>query len=79
MNVADQFFSYATANKVKVLGLNMDKEQIVRTALKLKAPLPFVWSCYFGHWRMCGECESCQRLKRALAKNKLEAIVHFRK
>jgi len=77
MKVANQFFSYATANKVKVLGLNMTKEQIVKTALKLRVPLPFVWSCYFGHWRMCGECESCQRLKRALNKNKIKGIVHF--
>ncbi|NPV38722.1 7-cyano-7-deazaguanine synthase [Brevinematales bacterium NS] len=59
---------YSTRAKVKLVSytLTMDKREIYRLGRECTAPLDLVWSCYRGGWRMCGECESCQRLKRAI-------------
>ncbi len=46
-----------------------DKEEILSWILKVdKNILNYIWSCYFDKDRMCGECESCRRLKKALRK-----------
>ena len=60
---------YSTLSKPKVIcyTLPMIKTEIVRYGLEIGAPLAHLWSCYHGGERMCGKCESCRRLKRALA------------
>lgn len=59
---------YSTLSKVKLLSptSSLNKEEIVRLAMKINAPLELLWSCYEGGDKMCGSCESCMRLKRAL-------------
>jgi 7-cyano-7-deazaguanine synthase len=60
---------FSTANEVRMrcYTVDWDKSRIVAELRKLAKPFPFemVWSCYFGGERPCGECESCQRFKRA--------------
>lgn len=65
--------SYSTSNRVQVLSptARMDKTEIVEQAIQNDFPLDLVWSCYEDQERMCGKCESCMRLKRALAANKV--------
>lgn len=46
--------------------IDMDKPQILEWGREIGAPLDSLWSCYEGGEQMCGLCESCQRLKRAL-------------
>jgi len=67
--VADKFFGYSTLNKVKVKNFfyNKNKTEILKTALKNKAPLKYVWPCYYGGWKLCGKCESCVRYFNAVA------------
>lgn len=64
--------SFSTANAVEVFSYTdkLDKTEIVRKLLELKRKFPFefLWSCYRGDDVPCGECESCQRLDRALEK-----------
>ncbi|GAV22519.1 7-cyano-7-deazaguanine synthase QueC [Carboxydothermus pertinax] len=59
--------SYSTLNKVEVVSFtqNLEKAEIYRLGIELKAPLDLVWSCYYGGEEMCGKCESCLRLIRA--------------
>jgi len=59
----------STRNGVRVesFTIGMDKREIIRLGMRLKAPLSIVWSCYRGGGRMCGECASCRRLRAALA------------
>jgi 7-cyano-7-deazaguanine synthase len=45
----------------------LDKVAIVRLGREIGAPLDLVWSCYRGGEEHCWHCESCLRLKRALA------------
>jgi 7-cyano-7-deazaguanine synthase len=50
----------------------LSKAEIVELGIRVGAPLDVVYSCYRGSddHRMCGCCQSCVRLKRALeAKN----------
>lgn len=49
--------------------IEMDKSGIVQFGKAIDAPFEFVWSCYYDGEKMCGKCESCQRLKRALNTN----------
>lgn len=50
----------------------LNKSEIVNYGRKIDAPFEFLWSCYHGGDQMCGECESCRRLKRALRENDFE-------
>jgi len=58
---------FSTLKKVEAISytLNMTKKDIVQKGMELKIPWEFVWSCYRGSEKMCGQCESCQRLIRA--------------
>ncbi len=61
--------------------IDMDKTQILEWGQEIEAPLHSIWSCYDGGEKMCGVCESCRRLKRALRENgRLESFQqsHFR-
>lgn len=40
--------------------INLSKKEIVKLALKLKAPLKYTWSCYYGGEKPCGRCDSCK-------------------
>jgi 7-cyano-7-deazaguanine synthase len=44
----------------------LDKAGIVRTLLGTDFPWEHLWSCYRDGERMCGRCESCRRLERAI-------------
>jgi 7-cyano-7-deazaguanine synthase len=52
---------------------HMSKAEIVRLAAEIDAPLHLVYSCYKASSQqvMCGTCQSCVRLKRALRGNDL--------
>lgn len=70
---------YSTLAKVKVscYTLALDKIGMVETGYREGAPLEKLWSCYHGAQKMCGRCESCRRLKRALhAAGKYEAFLN---
>lgn len=60
--------SYSTANGVRVVSFtgSLEKKGIVNLGRRLDAPLKFIWPCYEGGKRWCGECESCLRSLRAL-------------
>jgi 7-cyano-7-deazaguanine synthase len=63
--------SYSTANCVRVVSPTalLTKSQIVKHAKHHGFPFHLLWSCYKADDKMCGECESCMRLKRALHAN----------
>jgi len=65
--------SYSTATGVFLIcpTAHLSKNQIVKRALENRFPLNLVWSCYQSKAKMCGKCESCQRLMRALSKNEI--------
>ncbi len=71
--------SFSTSNHVKLLSptLSLDKVEIVNEARRLSLPLDNLWSCYEGEAQMCGVCESCMRLKRALAAHGVLANAPF--
>jgi len=52
----------AELKKIKILTplMRMNKADIVRMAVKLRAPLRLTWSCYAGGKYPCGKCDSCK-------------------
>lgn len=64
---ARKAFSYSTANHVDVqcYTIAMGKPEIVELGKKMKVPFESIWPCYQARDRWCGECESCERSKRA--------------
>ncbi|MBS4760896.1 MAG: 7-cyano-7-deazaguanine synthase QueC [Clostridium sp.] len=68
---------YSTNYKTKVIAplIDMKKNEIVKKAVELKAPLKFINSCYNNTKKHCGRCESCNRLKRALKNINQEEIL----
>lgn len=71
INSVNQEFEYSTMTKTKVVAplINCNKNDIVMLALKNNIPLELTMSCYQGGDKNCGICESCTRLKNALAAN----------
>lgn len=68
MQALDGTFAFSTANQVKVQcwTVDLDKTQIAERAKALEVPFEWMWPCYESFEKWCGECESCQRSKRAL-------------
>lgn len=57
--------------------LCLTKREIVERGLVMDVPWRFIWSCYNGNERMCGSCESCARLRRAIAGTSVETAIPF--
>jgi 7-cyano-7-deazaguanine synthase len=45
--------------------INLQKSEIVKRGLELKAPFELTWSCYTNEDRACGVCDSCALRLRA--------------
>ena len=60
--------SHSTLTKVKVTSYTqaLNKRNIVELAREKNIPIWLCWSCYLGNASPCGNCESCQRLNRAI-------------
>jgi 7-cyano-7-deazaguanine synthase len=67
---AGDSLALSTANGVEAFCYTtaLVKTEIVALLRTLPKPFPFskLWSCYLGGKTPCGNCESCQRLKRAI-------------
>ena len=51
--------------KIKAPAIDLNKNEIVKLGDEIKAPMELSYSCYTGHEKHCGVCESCMRRKRA--------------
>ena len=60
-------FTYSTANSVNVqcYTITKNKVDIVKMGKSLQVPFHNIWPCYLSLEKWCGQCESCQRAKRA--------------
>jgi len=74
MEAITKALSFSTSNAVQVISptVSMEKSEIVSVAKKERFPFNLLWSCYEADERMCGRCESCMRLKRALKTNEVD-------
>jgi 7-cyano-7-deazaguanine synthase len=72
-------FGFSTASQVDVqcYTITMSKTEIVELGVKLKVPFNQTWPCYFDKEKWCGECESCQRAKRAFKACKVDMSQSF--
>ncbi|MBN1163256.1 MAG: 7-cyano-7-deazaguanine synthase QueC [Candidatus Krumholzibacteriota bacterium] len=57
--------------------LELSKAEIVNRGRELDIPWELIWSCYRGEELMCGRCESCVRLRRAVASTPVARRLNF--
>jgi 7-cyano-7-deazaguanine synthase len=55
----------------------LKKDEIVKKALELKAPLEFSWSCYEKNDVACGVCDSCALRLRGFQKAEREDPIEY--
>jgi 7-cyano-7-deazaguanine synthase len=69
----------SVGSPVKVVSptIGMDKMAIAAKGIDLGIPFELLWSCYRAGPVMCGRCESCFRLMRAVKGTPAESIVSF--
>ncbi|MEZ0391366.1 MAG: 7-cyano-7-deazaguanine synthase QueC [Pseudobdellovibrionaceae bacterium] len=79
LQAATQSLKFSTANQVQVkcFTVKMNKTEIVGLGLKLQMDWSWMWPCYFNQSRWCGQCESCQRSKRALRAQGVAVETYF--
>lgn len=77
----NESLTYSVLQRVQVQSFtqDLDKKGIVALGLKLNLPFQYIWSCYEENDKLCGQCESCQRLKRALEANGVLELIEFAK
>lgn len=70
-------FEFSTQNRPKVVAplINLNKNDIVKSAIEHSVPLELTRSCYSCKEKNCGVCESCVRLKSALEENKCYDLI----
>ena len=71
INAINKSLRFSCRKNVEVIAplIDLNKAEIADLALKNSAPLELINSCYEDVEGHCGKCESCLRLKRALATN----------
>ncbi len=74
-------FSFSTANQVdvKCYTISMTKPDIAKLGMDLQLPFADIWPCYQNLESWCGQCESCQRAKRAFKIARVDILGHFLK
>lgn len=80
LEAVNRSLAYSAGTSVEVVSytVHMDKKEMVQAGLLNQVPFVKVWSCYRGEDRMCGSCESCRRLKRAVAGTEAEEMLQGR-
>ena len=68
VDTVNKCLKFSTLYKPEVISYTskLNKKEIALLGKKLNIPFNLIWSCYFGGAEMCGECESCLRLNRAM-------------
>ena len=71
--------SFSTANQVEVkcYTITMTKPDIAKLGLDLQVPFKDIWPCYIDGDKWCGQCESCQRAKRAFKISRADVLGYF--
>lgn len=67
IDLFNKVMEYGTLNRPDIFApiADLDKTDIVKLGLEIRAPLEYSWSCYTAGPLPCGVCESCMRRKRA--------------
>ena len=73
----NKFLKTSTNKEIEVFAplIDLNKNEIVEEGIKSKIPFEYIYSCYKGGEKHCGECESCLHLINALRNNNREDLI----
>ncbi|AGN16231.1 MULTISPECIES: 7-cyano-7-deazaguanine synthase QueC [Methanobrevibacter] len=57
--------------------IDLNKDEIVKLGNKNNCPMELSYSCYTGHDKHCGVCESCMRRKRGFKQSGIEDLTEY--
>jgi 7-cyano-7-deazaguanine synthase len=79
LSAMTESLSFSTSNQVKVQCFTtaMSKTEVVQFGIDLKVDFSMIWPCYLGGEHWCGQCESCQRSRRAMTAAGIETSRYF--
>lgn len=68
------------STKIKIVTpiINMNKSEIVKKGMELKAPFYLTWSCYQNEDEACGVCDSCALRLRGFQKAGFEDPINYK-
>jgi 7-cyano-7-deazaguanine synthase len=68
-----------TVIEIKTPLIHLKKEDIVKEALKVNAPLELTWSCYKNEDEACGVCDSCRLRLKGFEKAGIKDKIPYKK
>lgn len=80
VEAVNQSLAVSTLESVQLVSYtqHLTKAEIVQLGVEMDAPLGSFYSCYGGEKLMCGQCESCVRVKRAFVSTGHGDIIQHR-
>lgn len=81
LDAFNQILEIGSPEDIEVVApaIGLNKDEIVKLGHENNCPMELSYSCYTGHEKHCGVCESCMRRKRGFIQAGIEDLTEYEK